>query len=275
MLKENYHIAVPTAFQDDETLDTKNTLNHIRRLYDQGIRSVLVCGSTGEQHSLSLNEKIELLTALENEEVLIHKMEIIFGVSSIRQSEAEVLAKEISKTNIAAILLGYPPYLLPTQHEALMYSKSIISLAEKPVILYNNPARTGFDLSIESVLELARLESVIGLKEAGNPNKASDILHNLSEKTFYIYAGGERDLMQKIQYGFTRLSSIAGNIAPIKIRSWFENLLSGNTIQQEELDNITATLNAIYNGSPIVNVKRELGHQGTNLGTCRKPLGNS
>ncbi|MFB1099431.1 dihydrodipicolinate synthase family protein [Terribacillus sp. JSM ZJ617] len=275
MLKENYHIAVPTAFQGDETLDTKNTLNHIRRLYDQGIRSVLVCGSTGEQHSLNLDEKIELLTALENEEVLINKMEIFFGVSSIRQSEAEVLASVISKTNIAAILLGYPPYLLPTQHEALMYSKSIISLAEKPVILYNNPARTGFDLSIESVLELARLETVIGLKEAGNPNKASDILHNLSEKTFYIYAGGERDLKQKIQYGFTRLSSIAGNIAPIKIQSWFENLLSGKTIQQEELDNITVTLNAIYNSSPIVNVKRELGHQGTNLGTCRKPLGNS
>ncbi|MFJ6414664.1 MULTISPECIES: dihydrodipicolinate synthase family protein [Terribacillus] len=275
MLKEIYHIAVPTAFQDNEALDTKHTLDHIRQLYNQGIRSVLVCGSTGEQHSLSLKEKVELLTALEEEELLVSDMEIIFGVSAIRQSEAEVLAKEISKTNIAAILLGYPPYLLPTQNEALIYSKSIISLVKKPVILYNNPARTGFDLSVESVLELAKSDSVIGLKEAGNSSKASDILRNVSDGVFYIYAGGERDLLQKIQYGFSRLSSIAGNIAPIRIQSWFEGLLSGNMIEQKEIDCINDVLETIYNGSPIVNLKRELSHEGVDLGRCRKPLGNS
>ncbi|PAE15880.1 hypothetical protein CHH91_11830 [Virgibacillus sp. 7505] len=63
---------------------------------------------------------------------------------------------------------------------------------------------------------------------------------------------------------------IAGNIAPIKIQSWLENLLSGNTIQQEELDIITATLNAIYNGSPIVNVKWELGQLRNMQKTSRK-----
>ncbi|PAD20585.1 dihydrodipicolinate synthase family protein [Terribacillus saccharophilus] len=275
MLKEIYHVAVPTAFQNDETLDTKRTLDHIRKLYNKGIRSVLVCGSTGEQHSLSLKEKVELLTALEEEELLVSDMEIIFGVSAIRQSEAEVLAKEISKTSIAAILLGYPPYLLPTQSEALVYSKSIISLAKKPVILYNNPARTGFDLSVESILELAKSDSVIGLKEAGNPSKASNILRNLSDGAFYLYAGGERDLSQKIQYGFSRLSSIAGNLAPIKIQSWFEDLLSGNIIEQEKLDSIHDVLEIIYNGSPIVNLKRELSHEGVDLGKCRRPLGNS
>lgn len=275
MLKENYHIAVPTAFQDDETLDTRQTLKHIRQLYDHGIRSVLVCGSTGEQHSLNLNEKIELLTAIEEEGLLVKEMEIIFGVSAIRQSEAEALATEISKTNIAAILLGYPPYLLPTQKVALIYSKSIISLAEKPVILYNNPARTGFDLSVDSVLELAKSDSVIGLKEAGNPNKASDIMSNLSKAPFYLYAGGERDLKEKVSYGFSRLSSIAGNIAPIKIQSWFESLLSGNKIEQKELDSISAVIETLSNGSSIVNLKKALNNQGADLGKCRRPLGNN
>lgn len=274
MLKENYHIAVPTAFLDDEALDTKHTIKHIRQLYDQGIRSVLVCGSTGEQHSLSLNEKIELLTAIEDEGLLVNEMEVIFGVSAIRQSEAETLATAISKTNIAAILLGYPPYLLPTQNQALLYSKSIISLAKKPVILYNNPARTGFDLSMDSILDLAKSDNVIGLKEAGSPSKASEILKNLSETPFYIYAGGERELKQKISYGFSRLSSIAGNIAPIKIQSWFERLLSGNEIEQKEMDSINDVLETISNGSPIVNLKRVLNHQGVNLGKCRRPLGN-
>ncbi|MFP7479522.1 dihydrodipicolinate synthase family protein [Terribacillus saccharophilus] len=275
MLKEIYHIAVPTAFKADETLDTEHTLSHIRQLYGQGIRSVLICGSTGEQHSLDLNEKIELLKAIEKEGLLVKEMEIIFGVSAIRQFEAEALASEIRKTNIAAILLGYPPYLIPTQKEALSYSKSIVSLAGKPVILYNNPARTGFDLSVESVLELARLDSVIGLKEAGDPSKATDILRNLSEVPFYLYAGGEKDLMRKISYGFSRLSSIAGNLAPIKIRSWFESLLSGNKLEQKELDSVSAVIELISKGSPLVNLKRELNNQGAELGKCRRPLGHS
>ena len=63
-LVNDYHIAVPTAFYDNEDLNTEATLQHIRNLYDQGVKSVMVCGTTGEQHSLSLAEKLQLLESL-------------------------------------------------------------------------------------------------------------------------------------------------------------------------------------------------------------------
>jgi len=79
MLTETIHIAVPTAFFEDEALNIQGTISHIKNLYEQGVKSVLVSGTTGEQHSLNLQEKIELLNGLELEEELITNMEIIFG----------------------------------------------------------------------------------------------------------------------------------------------------------------------------------------------------
>lgn len=131
MLKESFHIAVPTAFLKNESINIQGTIDHIKYLYNKGIKSILVGGSTGEQHSLNLKEKLDLLNAVSIEEELINNMEILFGVSSIRQLEAMEFAKAISKTKIAGILLGYPPYILPTQEEALRYSEKIIELTNQ------------------------------------------------------------------------------------------------------------------------------------------------
>lgn len=93
VLNEDYQVAVPTAFYEDETLNLKATLQHIDYLATQGVQSVLVGGSTGEQHSLTLLEKLQLLDALKKLN-MYNDLEIVFGVSSIRQKEAEILAQK-------------------------------------------------------------------------------------------------------------------------------------------------------------------------------------
>lgn len=74
ILTEKVHIAVPTAFFEDESLNVQGTISHIRDLYKQGI--VLISGTTGEQHSLNLQEKIEIINSLELEEELIGSIRI-------------------------------------------------------------------------------------------------------------------------------------------------------------------------------------------------------
>lgn len=274
MLKEQFHIAVPTAFLEDESLDLDGTINHIRNLYKQGIKSVLVSGTTGEQHSLNLQEKMELLNRLEEEEELINEMEIIFGVSSVRQKKAEELAERIQVTKIAGVMLGFPPYILPTQEEAVSYAKSIMERSKKPTILYNNPKRTGFDLSVGSILELSKCELVLGIKDAGAKEKVEAIKKHLMRNEFYFYAGGEVDLEEKIAYGYDRLSSIAGNIAPRVINNWFRGLLEGRQENEQEIKERAMILEQVYQGNAIVNVKRILNRKGSQVGNCRSPIGN-
>ncbi|MBD1383545.1 dihydrodipicolinate synthase family protein [Metabacillus arenae] len=274
MLKETFHIAVPTAFFEDESVNIQGTIDHIRDLYKQGVKSVLVSGSTGEQHSLNLKEKIEIINSLVLEEELINNMEILFGVSSIRQKEAEELAKKIRTTKISGILLGYPPYVLPTQEEALVYTKTIINLSNKPTILYNNPKRTGFNLSVNSIIQLSKIELVVGLKEAGNKEKVGLLKNNINRSNFHFYAGGEVELEEKVLEGFDRLSSIAGNISPMEISQWFNKMLTKKNITQQERVKIETIIQQVYQGSPLVYLKKSINQKRIPMGICRSPIGN-
>src|SRR5699024_6039979 len=189
---------------------------------------------TGEQHSLNLQEKIELLNGLEQEIELMSNMEIIFGVASTRQKEAEKLSEKIRHTKISGIMLGYPPYVIPTQEEAFVYTKRIIDISKKPTILYNNPKRTGFDLSSQSIIQLSKINLVVGIKDAGNKEKIGRIKKGIQGNDFYFYAGGEINLEEKVSYGYDRLSSIAGNIHPTEISQWFQTILMKQNVSKRE-----------------------------------------
>ncbi|MFC5587431.1 dihydrodipicolinate synthase family protein [Sporosarcina soli] len=275
MLIEAVHIAVPTAFFEDESLNIQGTISHIRDLYEQGVKSVLVSGTTGEQHSLNLQEKMELINSLELEEDLTNNIEIIFGIASIRQKEAEALAEKIRHTKIAGVMLGYPPYIIPSQEEALAYTKRIIQHSNKPTILYNNPRRTGFDLSEKSIIQLSEIDVVIGIKDAGNKEKLERIKKRMDRNDFYFYAGGEVDIEEKVSYGYNRLSSIAGNISPIEIRNWFQKIMMKQKVSEQESEKIKIIMEQIYQGNAIVNLKKIINHNGIPMGICRSPMGNA
>lgn len=274
MVEAVVHIAVPTAFYEDESLNVEATLSHIHDLHSQGARSVLVSGSTGEQHSMNLEEKLMLLQAVIEDQKLCENMEILFGVSSIRETEAVKLAAAIRGSGVAGVLLGYPPYILPSQAEALRYSEKIVEACNKPVILYNNPRRTGFDLSVEAILHLSRLEQVIGIKEAGDPSKVKLLRDNIEEE-FYYYAGGDKGLEEKVKLGFNRLSSMAGNLYPVEIANWFQKLISGTPVSPAENEQMSGRIEEVFSGAPLLHLKAAIQSRGIPMGICRSPLGNS
>lgn len=279
VLSESFHVAVPTAFHQDESLNVKSTLRHITSLYKQGVRSVLVCGTTGEQHSLTTREKEDLIHAIHEDVTLTQKMEIIFGISSTRQKDAEELAAMVRPTFIAGIMIGYPPYIQPSQIEAIAYTEAIIRQADKPAILYNNPPRTGFDLSQESIEELFHNHShIVGLKEAGAKDRDTIQALKRSASDLQIYAGGEQGLARKVEMGFDRLSSIAGNVAPVEMMQWFQALQQSNSepLDPERLSKtIAKVMEEVYNErAAIQNLKEELNHRDQKMGSCRRPIGN-
>ncbi|WP_392565391.1 dihydrodipicolinate synthase family protein [Utexia brackfieldae] len=272
-IKNSYHVAVPTAFDADEGLNSAQTLSHIASLYVQGIRAVLICGSTGEQHSLSLQEKLTLIDAI-NAAALPDDLEIIFGVASIRLSEAKILAQHVNcSQKIIASLIGFPPYIRPSQQEALVYSHSLIEqLRDKNILLYNNPARTGFDLSISATVKLLQHPQITGIKEAGDITKIPALLAQIN-RPIDLYCGGELHLAQQIKAGFNRLSSIAGNIYPAEIGDYFARLLS-QQITAQEIQVIKSLLSTVYTENTLQNIKTLIGKKtDIDMGICRAPLG--
>ena len=273
-LVNEYHIAVPTAFYDNEDLNTEATLQHIRNLYDQGVKSVMVCGTTGEQHSLTLAEKLQLLKSIDAATFLPDDLEIIFGVASIRQKEALQLAEKVNASaKINGVLLGFSPYILPSQKEARLYVEAIAKVIEKPIILYNNPRRTGFNPELDTFAELIRLPNIIGIKDAGDSARIPELI-SAAAKKIYIYAGGEIDLDKKIALGATRLSSMAGNLYPTEVEAYFTDLLRGRADKIKNAG-IEEKIHNVFSDNPIIYIKNEITkHTQIDMGIARSPLGN-
>ena len=273
-LVNEYHIAVPTAFYDNEDLNTEATLQHIRNLYDQGVKSVMVCGTTGEQHSLTVAEKLQLLKSIDAATFLPDDLEIIFGVASIRQKEALQLAEKVNASaKINGVLLGFSPYILPSQKEARLYVEAIAKVIEKPIILYNNPRRTGFNPELATFAELIRLPNIIGIKDAGDSARIPELI-SVADKKIYVYAGGEIDLDKKIALGANRLSSMAGNLYPSEVEAYFTDLLRGRADKTKNAG-IEEKIHNVFADNPIIYIKNEITkHMQIDMGIARSPLGN-
>lgn len=273
-LVNEYHIVVPTAFYDNEDLNTEATLQHIRNLYDQGVKSVMVCGTTGEQHSLTLAEKLQLLKSIDAATFLPDDLEIIFGVASIRQKEALQLAEKVNASaKINGVLLGFSPYILPSQKEARLYVEAIAKVIEKPIILYNNPRRTGFNPELDTFAELIRLPNIIGIKDAGDSARIPELI-SVADKKIYVYAGGEIDLDKKIALGANRLSSMAGNLYPSEVEAYFTDLLRGRADKTKNAG-IEEKIHNVFADNPIIYIKNEITkHMQIDMGIARSPLGN-
>ena len=273
-LVNEYHIAVPTAFYDNEDLNTEATLRHIRNLYDQGVKSVMVCGTTGEQHSLTVAEKLQLLKSIDAATFLPDDLEIIFGVASIRQKEALQLAEKVNASaKINGVLLGFSPYILPSQKEARLYVEAIAKVIEKPIILYNNPRRTGFHPELDTFAELIRLPNIIGIKDAGDSARIPELI-SVADKKIYVYAGGEIDLDKKIALGANRLSSMAGNLYPSEVEAYFTDLLRGRADKTKNAG-IEEKIHNVFADNPIIYIKNEITkHTQIDMGIARSPLGN-
>lgn len=274
-IKNTFHVAVPTAFYADERLNTAQTLEHIQHLYTLGVKAVLVCGSTGEQHSLSLHEKLMLVDAIQ-ESTLPNDLEIIFGLASIRLSEAKILAATLNTASkITAALIGYPPYIRPSQHEAINYTYALIeNLTNKNILLYNNPARTGFDLSVNAIVALMHNQQISGIKEAGALTKIPELLSKLS-RPIDLYCGGELSLKEQVSLGFNRLSSILDNIYPTQISHYFDNLLN-NQVSETEEKYIKTLIQHVYTECTLKTIKDLITEKTSiNMGVCRSPLGMS
>ena len=271
---KNFNIAVPTAFYEDESLNIAGTLAHILHLEVQGANSFLLCGSTGEQHSLSLPEKISLLEALADLPENPNR-QILFGVASIRQKEAVELAIKVSESKaVTGILLAFSPYIRPTQEEAYRYAVAIIEAASKPTILYNNPLRTGFDLSVENIIQLSEHRLVEGVKDPGDEAKMA-LLKAQIQKPFHYLAGGEVDMLQKFSWGYNGLSSVRGNLFPKEVYAVLAAIDAGNlSLAVVEDQKLQKLIEPFMTGSVLVKMKKALKAQGSDVGICRAPLGN-
>jgi 4-hydroxy-tetrahydrodipicolinate synthase len=205
-------VAIVTPMQADGSLD----LPGLRKLIDwhiaEGTDSIVIVGTTGESPTVSVEEHCQLIkVAVEH---TAKRIPIIAGTGGNSTEEAIELTSYAKEVGADASLQVVPYYNRPTQEGMYQHFKKIAEAVDLPMILYNVPGRTVADMSNETILRLAKVPGIIGVKDAtGNIARGTDLIR-LAPSSFAVYSGDDATAMALILCGAKGNISVTANIAP-------------------------------------------------------------
>jgi 4-hydroxy-tetrahydrodipicolinate synthase len=206
-------VALATPMHDDGSVDYPT----LRKLIDwhiaEGTDCIGVVGTTGESPTVNLQEHHEIIrVAVEQAK---KRVPIMAGCGANSSAEAIELAKFARKIGADCQLQVVPYYNKPTQEGQYLHFKAIAeAVGDLPMILYNVPGRTVADLQHETVLRLAEVPGIVGIKEAtGNIERAQWLIRDVP-KGFSVYSGDDPSAVALMLCGGHGNVSVTANIAP-------------------------------------------------------------
>ena len=233
--------ALITPFHPDGSLDEPALTALVHSQIDNGISLLIPCGTTGEASTLTEQETdrvIELTI-----EAAANRVPVFAGCTHNSTAQAVLNAKRLSKIpNLTGLLTANPYYNRPNQEGQYQHFRAIAEATSLPILLYNIPGRTATNLLPETVLRLAELPNIIGIKESsGVMGQITELLTH-APTTFSVLAGDDALALPVIALGGTGLVSVASNAIPAPMSQMITAALSGTP----EAWAIARTLNARY-----------------------------
>ena len=222
-------VAIVTPMFDDGSLD----LDVLRSLIDfhvgAGTDGIVIVGTTGESPTVDFEEHCLLIkTTVEH---VNGRISVIAGTGANSTKEAIELTQQAKAMGADACLLVTPYYNKPSQEGLYQHFSAVAAAVDIPQILYNVPSRTGCDISNDTVLRLATINNIVGIKDAtGGIERGTDLLLR-APKDFAIYSGDDATGMALMSLGAHGVISVTANVAPKLMREMCVAAMSGNVKQ--------------------------------------------
>jgi 4-hydroxy-tetrahydrodipicolinate synthase len=218
--------------------DSSLDLNAFRALIDfhieQGSDAIVVVGTSGESPTVDVEEH-ELLIQVAVDHAA-KRIPIIAGTGANSTKEAIELAAFSKRAGADASLTVVPYYNKPTQEGLYQHFKAIAEAVDMPHILYNVPGRTVADMSNDTVLRLAQIHNIVGIKDAtGNIGRGSDLLLR-APKDFAIYSGDDASTLAMMLLGAHGAISVTANVAPKLMHEMCIAALNGEVAKAREIN---------------------------------------
>jgi 4-hydroxy-tetrahydrodipicolinate synthase len=228
-------VAIVTPMHEDGSLD----LDSFRKLIDwhiaEGTDGIVVVGTTGESPTVDFDEHHLLIkTAVEYGN---RRVPIIAGTGANSTREAIELSAYAKQVGADMSLSVVPYYNKPTQEGLYQHFRAIAEAVEIPQIVYNVPGRTVADLSNETMLRLAQIPNIAGLKDAtGNLERGSDLLRQLPAD-FSVFSGDDATALALMLLGGRGVISVTANVAPRLMHDMCAAALKPDLARARELNN--------------------------------------
>jgi 4-hydroxy-tetrahydrodipicolinate synthase len=205
--------ALITPFRQDGSIDETALRNLVAWQVESGIDFLVPCGTTGETPTLSHNEWLQVIAI--TIEVVAGRCPIVAGATSNSTQDAVSKAKELTAlSGVNGILTASPYYNKPTQEGQYRHFRAIAEAVDKPIILYNVPGRTGANIEPATLVRLAEVPNIAGVKEAsGNISQMAEVCNAVPEH-FAVLSGDDAITLPLIALGGVGIISVASNEIP-------------------------------------------------------------
>ncbi|MFL6565740.1 MAG: 4-hydroxy-tetrahydrodipicolinate synthase [Burkholderiales bacterium] len=268
-------VAIVTPMKPGGEQDGQLDLAAFRRLIDwhveEGTDGIVVVGTTGESPTVDVDEHKELIRlAVQHSR---GRIPIIAGTGGNSTAEAVELTESAKKNGATACLSVVPYYNKPTQEGLYRHFRKIAETVELPMIVYNVPGRTVADLQNDTVLRLAQVPGIIGIKDAtANIERGTDLIRRLP-RNFAIYSGEDATALALILLGGHGVISVTANVAPKLMHQMCAAALVGDVKRAREINLRLLPLHQrlFVEANPIP-VKWALAEMGLTENALRLPL---
>ncbi len=263
--------ALVTPLRKDGKIDFECFIKLIEFQIANGVDALIICGTTGEGSTLTVEEKLQLFYSAVK--TVNKKIPVIAGTGSNSTSFALNLAKEAEKCDIDAHLIVTPYYNKASQNGIISHYCTLADKLTKPVMVYNVPSRTGVNISPETYKALSNHENIIGVKEADcNIGKLAKSIHLCEDKlTFYL--GNDDMITAGVSLGAKGVISVLSNIAPKFTAEMTKAAIMGKTVKSASMQKKAITLiDALFSDVNPIPVKEAMAYLGLCNSTMRLPL---
>ncbi|PHR22255.1 MAG: 4-hydroxy-tetrahydrodipicolinate synthase [Fluviicola sp.] len=263
-------VALVTPFHDDHTIDFDALAKLVEYQIDNGVDFLVVQGTTGESPVLTANEKTSVLKCVF--ETNKGRLKIVFGAGGNDTIETGKILKKLPGV-IDGVLSVSPYYSKPSQRGIIEHFKYLASCTDLPIILYNVPGRTGSNMSVETTLELAKIDNIVAIKEAsGNMEQIMELVHKRPEG-FGVLSGDDGIVVPLISVGVDGVISVVANAFPKKFSEMVKQARQGDFSAAKKLhyDLMLSTNQFFAEGNPG-GVKISLAEQEIMKPIMRPPL---
>lgn len=264
------YVAIITPFKNG-VVDDIALAKHASWLLSKGVHGILACGTTGEGATLHPDEYAEVIKTICN--ATDKNCKVIAGAGANSTEKAIELARLVTEAGASATLQVTPYYNKPTQKGLYEHYRAIASEVKTPHILYNVPGRTACNMLPETVEQLARVENIVGVKEAsGNLEQISKI-RKITPDDFVIFSGNDDQNLEIYKRGGRGAISVTANVAPDKVTEVWNQFNAGKTDEATKSQDWLAELNeAMFIETNPIPVKTSLAIMGYCNEEFRLPL---
>lgn len=225
---EGTGVALVLPLFEDGSIDYEGYKRQVQRMIDGGVKALLVNGTTGEPATIDIEDEFEL-TKITVEMAKGTGVKVIVGAGSNYTAQAIRKAKFNAEAGADANLVVTPYYNKTSQRGLIEHYKAVAAASDLPLIMYNVPGRTGMKISVDTVVELAKVPNIVAMKDATDDIAyAMEVLTRTKDMDFDLYSGCDDNILPFIAAGGKGVISVLSNLYPRETEMFAQAALKGD-----------------------------------------------